>query len=259
MLHLQLQGIPMDEHGVSAEGFEAACRSSHPRALFCMTNLQNPTGVTMPLGRRKEIATIAAAHDVALIEDDVNGFLPATHEPPLAELAPAHTYYVTGTSKSLAPGLRIGYVVPPRDRLERIAATIRASTWLTSPLLAELVTEWIESGEADGMVQWKRSETAVRHRMAKEIIGRWLAPAPVSFHLWLPLPEPWRTESFVAQARARGVMVTPSQEFMVGRNTAPHAVRVCLGATLSRERLAEGLRRLAVLLEQGPEPVLAVY
>jgi hypothetical protein len=46
---------------------------------------------------------------------------------------------------------------------------------------------------------------------------------------------------------------------MIGRNTAPHAVRVCLGATLSRERLAEGLRRLAVLLEQGPEPVLAVY
>jgi DNA-binding transcriptional MocR family regulator len=259
MLHLQLHGIPMDEHGVSADGFEAACRATRPRALFCMTNLQNPTGVTMPGARRKEIAAIAAAHDVALIEDDVNGFLPATHEPPLAELAPAQTYYITGTSKSLAPGLRIGYVVPPRDRLERIAATIRASTWLTSPLLAELVTEWIESGEADGMVEWKRSETTVRHQMAKEILGRWLAPAPVSFHLWLPLPEPWRTESFVAQARARGVMVTPSQEFMISRNTAPHAVRVCLGATLSRDRLAEGLRRLAVLLEQGPEPVLAVY
>jgi DNA-binding transcriptional MocR family regulator len=81
----------------------------------------------------------------------------------------------------------------------------------------------------------------------------------VSFHRWLPLPEPWRTETFVAQARARGVMVTPAEEFMVGRDSAPHAVRVCLGATLSRDRLEEGLRRLAVLLAQGPEPALAVY
>ncbi len=259
LLHLELRGLPMDEHGVSADAFQAACRSSRPRALFCMTTLQNPTGVTMSPGRRQEIAAIAAANDVALIEDDVNGFLAATHEPTLSELAPAHTYYVTGTSKSLAPGLRIGYVVPPGDRVERLAATIRASTWLTSPVLAELVTEWIESGEADEIVKWKRNETALRHSMARDILGSWLAAGPVSFHLWLPLPEPWRTEAFVTQARARGVMVTPSQEFMIGRNTAPHAVRVCLGATLSRERLEEGLRRLAVLLEQGPEPVLAVY
>jgi DNA-binding transcriptional MocR family regulator len=143
--------------------------------------------------------------------------------------------------------------------VERIAATIRASTWLTSPILAELVTGWIESGEADEMVAWKRSETAARHELAMEILAPWLRPGPVSFHRWLPLPAPWRTETFVAQARARGVMVTPSEEFMVGRDSAPHAVRVCFGATLSRDRLEEGLRRLAVLLAQGPEPTLAVY
>lgn len=259
LLHLQLRGLPMDRHGLIPDAFETACRSGTPRALFCMTNLQNPTGHTMPLARRREIAAIAVAHDVALVEDDVNGFLPADPLPPLAELAPAQTYYVTGTSKSLAPGLRIGYVVAPPRRVERIAATIRASTWLTSPILAELVTGWIESGEADEMVAWKRSETAARHELAMEILAPWLAPGPVSFHRWLPLPAPWRTETFVAQTRARGVMVTPSEEFMVGRESAPHAVRVCLGATLSRERLEEGLRRLAVLLAQGPEPVLAVY
>ena len=259
LLHLRLRGLPMDEYGIRPDAFEAACRSSTPRALFCVTNLQNPTGRTMPVARRQEIAAIAVAHDVALLEDDVNGFLPSRPEPPLAQLAPSHTYYVTGTSKSLAPGLRIGYVVPPAGRVERIAATVRASTWLTSPILAELVTEWIESGEADEMVEWKRAETAARNRIAREVLGDWLPAGPVSFHLWLPLPEPWRTEAFVAHARARGVMVTPSQEFMIGRDTAPHAVRVCLGATLSRERLEEGLRRLAVLLEQGPEPLLAVY
>lgn len=259
LLHLQLRGLPLDEHGLRPEAFEAACRSSAPRALFCMTTLQNPTGRTMPLPRRREIAAIAAAHDVAVIEDDVNGFLPVDPLPPLAQLAPEHTYYVTGTSKSLAPGLRIGYLVAPRHRVERTAAIIRASTWLTSPILAELVTGWIESGEADEMVGWKRSETAARHALAVEILSPWLTPGPVSFHRWLPLPEPWRTETFVAQARARGVMVTPSEEFTVGRDSAPHAVRLCLGATLSRDRLEEGLRRLAGLLAQGPEPSLAVY
>ena len=259
LLHLQLRGIPLDEQGLRPDGFEAACRTDAPRALFCMTNLQNPTGRTMPLARRQEIAAIAQAYGVALVEDDVNGFISADPLPPLAQLAPEQTYYVTGTSKSLAPGLRIGYVVPPSLWVERIAATVRASTWLTSPILAELATEWIESGNADRMVDWKRTEIAARYDLALRILGRWLPRGPVTFHFWLPLPEPWRTEAFVAQARSRGVMVTPSEEFMVGRDSAPHAVRVCLGATLSRDRLEEGLRRLAVLLAQGPQPVLAVY
>jgi DNA-binding transcriptional MocR family regulator len=259
LLHLQLRGLPLDEQGLRPDGFEAACRTDAPRALFCMTNLQNPTGRTMPLARRQEIAAIAQAYGVALVEDDVNGFISADPLPPLAQLAPEQTYYVTGTSKSLAPGLRIGYVVPPSLWVQRIAATVRASTWLTSPILAELVTEWIESGDADRMVDWKRTEIAARYDLALRILGRWLPPGPVTFHFWLPLPEPWRTEAFVAQARSRGVMVTPSEEFMVGRDSAPHAVRVCLGATLSRDRLEEGLRRLAVLLAQGPQPVLAVY
>lgn len=259
LLQLRLSGLPMDEQGLKPEAFEAACRSSAPRALFCMATLQNPTGRTMPVARRRELAAIAEAHDVAVLEDDVNGFLPTNPLPPIAAFAPAHTYYITGTSKSLAPGLRIGYVVPPAHRLERVAVTIQATTWFTAPLLAELVTDWIESGDADAMAQWKRTEVAARHALAQEILGRWLPEGPVSFHLWLPLPEPWRTETFVAQARVRGVVVNSSEEFVVGREGAPHAVRVCLGATLSRARLEDGLRRLAGLLAQVPGPSPMVY
>jgi DNA-binding transcriptional MocR family regulator len=260
LLHLQLRGLPMDHHGLTPTGFEAACRSGSPRVLFCMSTLQNPTGRTMPAERRREIAAIAVAHDVAVLEDDVNGFLPSDPVPPIASFAPAHTYYITGTSKSLGPGLRIGYVVPPAQRVERIAATIRATTWLTAPLLAELVTLWIENGEADAMAGWKRDEIAARYGIAREILGPWLTDAgQISFHVWLPLPEPWRTETFVAQARSRGVVVNSSEEFTVGRDSAPHAVRVCLGATISRERLTEGLRRLAELLHTAPEPSLQVY
>jgi DNA-binding transcriptional MocR family regulator len=214
----------------------------------------------MPLARRREIAAIAEAHDVAILEDDVNGFLPAQPITPIAALAPAHTYYITGTSKSLAPGLRLGYVVPPAHRVDRVAATIRATTWLTAPLLAEITTAWIESGTAAAMADWKRKEIVARFELAREILGPWLqASLEPCFHLWISLPEPWRTENFVARARDRGVAVNSPEEFMVGRQSTPHAVRVCLGATLSRERLADGLGRLAGLLNEAPEPSLTVY
>jgi DNA-binding transcriptional MocR family regulator len=260
LLHLQLRGVPLDGEGLIPEAFEAACVEAAPRALYCMPTLQNPTGRTMPLGRRQAIVEIAARHGVALIEDDVYGFLPDHPLPPLTALDPTNAYYITSTSKSMAPGLRVGYVVAPEPRVDRVAAVIRASTWLIAPLLAELASDWIERGEADAMVAWKREETTARHAVALRILGRWLpAASPRSFHLWLPLPEPWRTEEFVSQARARKVVVSPSEEFVVGRESAPHAVRVCLGATSSRARLEEGLRRLAQQLEEGPEPRLSGY
>ena len=260
LLHLQLRGLPLDGDGLIPEAFEAACRDGSPRALYCMPTLHNPTGRTMPLGRRQAIVEIAARYDVALIEDDVYGFLPDQPLPPLAALSPANAYHITSTSKSMAPGLRVGYVAAPESRVDRVAAVIRASTWLIAPLLAELASDWIERGEADAMVAWKREETSARHAAAVRILGRWLpAGSPRSFHLWLPLPEPWRTEEFVTQARAQSVVVSPSEEFVVGRESAPHAVRVCLGATSSRARLEEGLTRLAELLDEGPEPSLSGY
>lgn len=259
LLHLTLRGLPMDADGLEPEGLDAACRAGSARALFCMSTLQNPTGRTMPPARREKIAAVAARHGLSILEDDVNGFLPAHPIPPIASFAPDHTFYITGTSKSLAPGLRIGYVIPPAHRVQQIASTIEASTWFTAPLLAEIVTEWIESGEAVAIAAWKRSETAARHALAVEILGEWLPPSPVSFHLWIPLPEPWRAESFVSQARARGVIVNSAEEFLVDPRGKPQAVRVCLGATLNRGRLCEGLRRLAELLATPPRPAAMVY
>jgi DNA-binding transcriptional MocR family regulator len=110
------------------------------------------------------------------------------------------------------------------------------------------------------MVAWKREETAARHAVAHRVFEPWLTEkATAGFNLWLPLPDPWRTEGFVAQARSRGVIVSPSEDFVVGRESAPHAVRVCLGAGVGRERMEDGLRRLAELLREGPGPALTTY
>jgi DNA-binding transcriptional MocR family regulator len=260
LLQLRVQGLPMDDHGLLPDALNAACKSGSPRALFCMSTLQNPTARTMPLQRRRELAEVIQRHGLLVLEDDVNGFVPAEPLPPLATFAPDHTFYITGTSKSLAAGLRIGYVVPPPGEVQRVSATMQATTWFTAPLMAEIATQWIESGKAEEMASWKRAETAVRCSLARHLLSPWIPQSgPTSFHLWVPLPEPWRAESFVGQARARGVLVNSPDEFLVGRETAPHAVRVCLGAGLSRSRLEEGLHRLAELLRHPPGPSAMVY
>jgi DNA-binding transcriptional MocR family regulator len=260
LLHLRVQGLPMDREGLLPDALEDACRSSSPRALFCMPTLQNPTGRTMSLERRRDLVAIVERYGLTVLEDDVNGFLPVEPLPPISALAPDHSFYITGTSKSLAPGLRVGYVVSPPAEVQRVTAAMQATTWFTAPLLAEIVTQWIENGEADAMTGWKRTETSVRDAMARDILGPWLpGEGPVSFHHWLQLPEPWRAESFVSQARSRGVNTNSPDEFMVGREAKAHAVRVCLGAGISRARLEQGLRQLAELLRTPPGPHAMVY
>lgn len=259
LLHLHLRGLALDDQGILPDAFEAACRAGGRKVLYCVPTLHNPTATTMSEARRREIARVAREHDVAVIEDDVYGFLPTDAPPPIAAFAPERCYYITSTSKSIAPGLRIGYMVAPPEEFDRLSTTVRTTTWEAAPLMAELVTRWIEDGTAERIVRWKREETKARHTLAQKILygGRSVSPA-LSCHVWLQLPEPWRSADFVAQARARGVVVTPSEAFVVGRASAPHAVRICLGSTHHRAELERGLNTLAELLQSAPEPALTV-
>ena len=119
----------------------------------------------MPDANRRELARIARKYDVTILEDDVYGFLIDDAPPPIATYAPERTYFLASTSKSIAPGLRIGYVVCPPGRAAKVAATLRATIWETSPILAEVVTRWIEDGTANRVVAWKQNEIRARHHM----------------------------------------------------------------------------------------------
>jgi DNA-binding transcriptional MocR family regulator len=130
---------------------------------------------------------------------------------------------------------------------------------MAAPLMAEIVAQWIKDGTADRIVKGKRQEAAARQRLAQDILGRFASRSNrAAYHLWLPLPDPWRSETFAAEARRRGVAVTPAQTFMVGRIATPHAVRVCLGAPADRKPLEKGLRILAGILEATPHADVAV-
>ncbi len=133
LLGIRLQGLAMDEHGIRPDAFEAACRSGGARLLYLMPSLQNPTASTMPAARRAEIVAIAATHGVLLIEDDVYGVLMGDSVAPIAALAPAGTFYLTGL-KVLGPGLRVGILRVPPAHMAAAQAALRATMWMAPPL-----------------------------------------------------------------------------------------------------------------------------
>lgn len=249
-LHLRLHGLPCDEEGLRPEAFEAACRSGLARVLYTMPTYHNPTTRTMSEPRREEIAALAAEHGVSVVEDGVHALLSDEAPSPLVDRLPDLGYFVNSHSKTMSPSLRVGYLRAPAGAHEELDRALRATLWMVSPLLAEVVSAWIEDGTADGILEAKRSEARARQILAGEILpdGSFEA-GPTSHHLWLRLPERWRAEAFEREARRRGVALSLPSAFVAGQVTTPRAVRVSLGAARSRDRLREGLEVLRKLFE----------
>ncbi|WP_207479466.1 aminotransferase-like domain-containing protein [Arenibaculum pallidiluteum] len=249
-LGLKLHPVTMDADGVVPEALEAAIRAvGTPRAFYTTPTLHNPTQIVVPAERRERIADIAQAAGVVIVEDDVFGFLSPEAPPTYAEIAPDSTIYLTSLTKSVAPGLRIGYMAAPRGLSDRLSQAIRAVSWMTSPFMAELARVLIESGDADRIADRHHEETLARQEIAREVLGPYTADMPAGAgYLWLRLPEPWRRESFTSELLRKGIKVAPADVFIVGRGQAPQAVRISLTAP-TRETLRRGLGIIADLLE----------
>lgn len=258
LLRLRLVAIAVDEQGLVPDALDAACRLGSVRALYTMPTLHNPTTATMPAARRQAVAEVAQRHGVALIEDDVYGFLLDQPPRPLAHYAPQHGIYITSTSKSLVPALRVGFVRAPQAQIEPIAAAVRATVHSAPPLMARIVAGWVADGTATRLAAEKRSEMRTRNRRAREILtGIEVTGDPAAAHLWLTLPEPWRADDFAAAARQCGVGIVPAAAFAVTRQP-PNAVRICLGAQATAEQVERGIARLSTLLATSPERYLSV-
>src|SRR5262249_3280720 len=162
LLRFELVGLGMDSQGILPEEFEKACRSDRPRALFCMPTLQNPSGAHMPEERRREIAAIARRHGVPILEDDIYGFLVKAGPAPLVTHAPELGFYLASLSKAIAPGLRIGYAPIPPEFVQRVSRSVRATTIMASPPMAELASRWVADGTGERLGMQYRNEAISR-------------------------------------------------------------------------------------------------
>lgn len=254
-LRLRLHAVAMDGEGVVPEALERAVHASGARIAVMVPTLQNPTGAVMSRDRCRAIADIARRTGMTVVEDDVYGAI--ADVPPLAAVAPDHTVVVGSLSKTVAAGLRFGFIAGPPDLMTAIGAEVHATNWPMSPLMAELACRWLEDGTARRRAAWQRDEVSARWRMAVAALG--LAGQnplpPAGPHLWVPVQG--RPGDAVARARAAGVEIVASEVFAVGRDFARH-VRISLAAARSRSELSRAIARLdaaGIFTQGGDGPV----
>ena len=245
----RLHTLAMDQEGLLPESLEMACRSGLRLAITSPT-LHNPTTATMGLARRQKIVAIARKWDITLVEEDVYGLLPESPPPPLAALAPERVFYISSLSKTVAPGLRLGYLVLPAGVRDRMQDDEHHTTWFVSALTMAIATRWLNNGTAWKRLLAQRRELAARFRLCQKHLGgcAWRGE-PYCPHVWLTNP-PGGSVSFAKRAQAAGVVVVPSSVLTAGRLAAEDGVRISIGSAPDRATLAEGLSRLASLL--GP-------
>ncbi|BBB70126.1 hypothetical protein UNDYM_5873 [Undibacterium sp. YM2] len=126
--------VEADQHGMLPEMLERACRQHKPGLVYLNPTLQNPTAITMPEHRRKEIASIAKRCNVRIVEDDPYWLLADAPPPPIARFASEQVYYISTLSKCLTPGLRVAFVLihDPQER-ERFLIALRSFALMGSP------------------------------------------------------------------------------------------------------------------------------
>jgi len=260
--HMDYRLVPaaMDAEGLDPDALDEAAALSGARVAYVLP-VQNPTGRIMGLQRRQAIVETARKRDLLIVEDDLYAaYATELGLPPLASLAPERVFYVSGLTKSLAPGLRVGYCVPPKggDWRDRSLSALRAIAFGPPGLGALVATQWLEDGTAAEILDAHRAEFTERARSALEILGP-AADRPANraaTHLWLPMSE-LDAERAAARALRDGVEVTAPTAPMVpgGRE---HGLRVCLGAAPSQAVLEEALRKLAGALTGRAERALGM-
>jgi len=235
----QLHPLEMDHEGVTPAAVLKASKKGL-RVLVLSPTLQNPSGATMSLARRQAIADIAVARNLTIIEEDVYGLLLPNALPPLAALAPLHTYYITSLSKTVLPGLRFGILLPPPAHAARFTDALHTTSWYLSPLAAEIANRLIRSGTAAKLLAWQRRELGMRNRLfdaaldsAADDGGNTRAYAP---HRWLALSPPLNAAEVVASLDASGIRVVAGEGFAVGMAAQRFQhIRVALGAAANRK------------------------
>ncbi|WP_363498563.1 PLP-dependent aminotransferase family protein [Burkholderia sp. LMU1-1-1.1] len=245
--------VEADQHGMVPGMLEEACRQHKPGLVYLNPTLQNPTAITMPERRRKELAGIAKRCDVRIVEDDPYWLLADAPPPPIATFAPERVYYISTLSKCLTPGLRVAFMLvrDPHER-ERFLVALRSFALMVAPLTAALATQWILDGSADGLVEGVRKEARLRHRMARDILAGRYGGAGDGLHVWLELPAYWNSSQLARAADSEGIAVTPAEAFAIG-SVSVNAIRISLGNIKDRGRLQAGLQRLSHLLARRPE------
>jgi 2-aminoadipate transaminase len=232
------------------------------KLLYLVPNFQNPTGVLTSLEKRRKVVAWADRRDVLIVEDDPYGSLyfedvatPAETRPMRADDPSGRVIYLSTFSKTLAPGLRVGWMVAPSSLIERFD-TAKQGADLTSGMLDQrLVYEAVRRGVVHRLAprlraryQEKRTvmETAIREALGDRLT--WPDPKG-GFFLWATLPGGYSDVDLLDQCLAHGLIFVIGSAFFVD-GSGHDKIRLSFSAP-DTKRIREGVRRLAAAMNSG--------
>ena len=229
-LHLEMLPIAVTASGPDLDHLHSLCRKRPVRAVYSMPTLHNPLGWVMGLEQREQLVAIARQHNLMIIEDAAYAFLAEHAPPPLATLAPERTVYVGGLSKSVATGLRVGFVSSPAAWVKALERSIMATTWNVPGVMSAIAVAWLDDGTVAQLEAQKRQDAQARQALAAQVLkGLAYISHPSSYFLWLPLAEDARADQIAMTLQRENIAVSTAEPFAVGAHV-PHALRLALGS-----------------------------
>jgi DNA-binding transcriptional MocR family regulator len=254
----KLAGVPMDAEGIEPDSLVKIAKATGSSVLYTMPTLHNPTGRSTSTVRRKEIIKVARKAGITIVEDDNYAVYAdgASNIVPLASLAPDICYYVSGFSKSIAPGLRTGFIVSPDEGSAiGLSQGVRTSCFAAQSMGLLIAQQAIEDGAAEQIIKENRRLVRSRNAFLVKLLGGEDAKtvAPWSPHVWIPMGES-ECERVEARLLREGVQVTPASVPRLPR-ARECGLRICVGAPRREEdfrRAASQVQR-AILQTKNPE------
>lgn len=248
-LGIRLIPIPHVDQTIDISGFKKICKNDTIKGIYLIPDHHNPTTVYMSTTERTSIANIAREYDLICIEDSSFSFLSPAPLIPISALIPERSIYISSVSNSLSPGFRIAFVYVPTEYREIMFAAHASINVMVPPLELEIVSQLINSGVAEQVVEEKREELVKRNALADLYLPKhYMLGDSYSQFRWLFLPRKWTSISFELAAKERGVQVFGSHRFAVGNAAAVPAARIAISSPRNIDLLERGLEILTELL-----------
>ncbi|HET8651980.1 MAG TPA: PLP-dependent aminotransferase family protein [Gaiellaceae bacterium] len=257
-LGAEVCAVHCDEGGLDLEALELELRRGRrPAFLYVIPTFQNPTGRTLSFVRRRRLVQLAAEYDLLVLEDDPYGEIRFEGEPvpSLFELdGGGRVAYSSSFSKTVAPGLRVGYLILP-ERLARSVELAASSTYISPVLLSQAtVHAFLRRGLLERNLELVRSLLQARRDALVDALDRELAGSGIrwnrpegGYFLWLDLPDGGNARALLHSAEQRGVSFIAGPDFYPWAGGGRSSARLAYSYA-SPAQLAEAVRRLAGLL-----------
>ncbi len=252
----KIVGIPVDDEGMQVDALEEALKSHSPKFIYVLPNFHNPMGVTLTYERRVKLVKLAAKYGVPIIEDDPYGELRFEGEDitPIVVLHKENVLYLSTFSKTLAPGIRLGWVVAPQKIIVKLVQAKQATDLHTSTFIQMIVEDIMRRGIMAAHAKVIRKVYGERRNVMIAAMEEhfpegvsWTKPAGGLF-LWVKTPESIDTTKLLEKAIEEKVAFVPGNVFYPtggGHNT----MRLNF-SNAKPEMIKEGIKRLGNALRK---------